>query len=201
MSYAPKGNRLPVDPIARRNSDGRITRTIALNRHLIPMPPLVFPASSWQASMKMPQIVDAFGHPEYLALQWRIAQLLDKANALPELSELDVIRLHDLSDLLPIVVRKTSGGIAARWPATNLLPIFGNWPVFSDLQARFRVRDGRHEVYDAIGFLHASSAALDLIEARLGPKSRALVGLWTAARKQPPVGVNGDIPFDFRGGE
>ncbi|WP_207468238.1 hypothetical protein [Paracoccus fontiphilus] len=102
---------------------------------------------------------------------------MDNADALPELTDRNVILLADLSDLLPIVLRKAAGGIGARWPSTHLLPVFGNWPTFSDVQERFRVRDGQQEVYDAIGFLHAVNASLDLIEGRLGSKSRALIGL------------------------
>ena len=183
-SSAPIANRLPVDPIARRLPDGRIIRVIRYNRHLIAMPKLAFPATSWQATMSMPWIVKDFGHPEYLALQWRIEQLLSQAGELPELSDLDVIRINDLSDLLRIVIHKVAAGIASRWPAEKLLPIFGNWPTFSEVQGRFRVRNGRQEVYDAIGFLHSVSLSLDLIEARL----------------HRPAFANGNVPFDFRGG-
>lgn len=169
--------RLPVDPVARRQPDGSVIYVLRYNRHLIEMPTLVFPAHSCLAGRAINEIGQTFGHLEYLVTLARIDTLQSNADALLELTDRDVILLADLADLLPIVIRKARGGIAARWPSTHLLPVFGNWPTFSDVQERFRVRDGRQEVYDAIGFLHAVNASLDLIEGRLGPKSRALIGL------------------------
>lgn len=177
MRFTNITTRLPVDPVARRQPDGSITYVLRYNRHLIEMPPLVFPPHSWLSRLPLTEIVRGCGHLEYLITTARIEALMDNADALPELTDRDVMLLADLSDLLPIVLRKAAGGIAARWPSTHLLPIFGNRPTFSDTQGRFRARDGRQEVYDAIGFLHAVNASLDLIEGRLGPKSRALIGL------------------------
>lgn len=177
MRFTNITTRLPVDPVARRRADGSIIYVLRYNRHLIEMPPLVFPPHSWLSRVPMAEIVKGYGHPEFLVAAARIEVLLDNADAMPELTDRDVMLLVDLADLLPIVLRKAAGGIAARWPSTHLLPVFGNWPTFSDVQERFKVRDGRQEVYDAIGFLHAVNASLDLIEGRLGPKSRALIGL------------------------
>lgn len=175
MHTSHPASRMPVDPVARRLPDGRAIRVIPLNRHLIVMPPLQF--TSWRADLTPEWAVSSFGHVEVVALLERLAQMIRRADCIDELTDLDVIMINDLDTLVPLVMGKVTSGLASRWPSTHLLPIFGNWPTFSELQARFRVRDGRQEVYDAIGWLHGVSASLDLIEARFGERSRRLIGL------------------------
>lgn len=171
--FAPLPVQLPHDTVMRVSVDGSAIRVLPMNRHLIPMPEIRFPQHFHQ--MTMPEIVAAYGHPEYLLQQARIAALLDNTVDLPELTARDVILLNDFADLLPIVIRKASGGIASRWSHKYLLPIFGTFPSFDEVQGRFQVRDGRQEVYDAIGFLHSVSAFLDRLEATLSPASKALI--------------------------
>ncbi|KJZ32155.1 hypothetical protein TW83_04530 [Paracoccus sp. S4493] len=171
--FAPLPVRLPHGPVERDPTDGRTIRVLPMNRHLIPMPEIRFPRHFGQ--MTMPQIVSAYGHPEYLLQQARIAALIDTAAEIGELTDRDVIMLQDLTDLLAIVIRKASGGIASRWSHKYLLPIFGTFPSFDEVQGRFQVRDGRQEVYDAIGFLHSVSVYLDRLEATLNPVSKALI--------------------------
>lgn len=171
--FAPLPVRLPHGPVERNSTDGRAIRVLPMNRHLIPMPEIRFPRHFGQ--MTMPQIVSAYGHPEYLLQQARIAALIDTAAEIGELTDRDVIMLQDLTDLLAIVIRKASGGIASRWSHKYLLPIFGTFPSFDEVQGRFQVRDGRQEVYDAIGFLHSVSVHLDRLEATLSPASKALI--------------------------
>lgn len=171
--FAPLPVRLPHGPVERDPTDGRAIRVLPMNRHLIPMPKIRFPRHFGQ--MTMSEIVLAYGHPEYLLQQARIAALIDTAADIPELTARDVIVLQDLTDLLAIVIRKASGGIASRWSHKYLLPIFGTFPSFDEVQGRFQVRDGRQEVYDAIGFLHSVSVHLDRLEATLSPASKALI--------------------------
>lgn len=177
MPTSPIVNRLPVEPIARRQPDGRIIRVIRHNRHHITTPELAFRPQSWRADMSVNSIVSSFGHPEYMVIDSRIEVLLDNTDILPEISARDVHNLKVMQALLPLIVEPVREKITASWPASHLLPIFGNWPTFSDLQARFRQRNGRQEAYDAIGFLHGVSASLDLMEGRLGSGSLVFVGM------------------------
>lgn len=171
--FAPLPVQMPHAPVLRVSVDGSAIRVLPMNRHLIPMPEISFPRHFHQ--MAMSEIVAAYGHPEYLLQQARIAVLRDNAMDIHELTARDVILLNDFADLLAIVIRKASGGIASHWSHKYLLPMFGTFPTFDEVQARFQVRDGRQEVYDAIGFLHSVSAFLDRLEATLSPASKALI--------------------------
>lgn len=175
--------RLPVGPVFRRQTDGSIARVLPLYRHLVPMPELDFRDGLLRISAEelRRQGGDAsglwFAHPEVLVLIARISALLEHADIIVDLTQRDVCLLKDADALIHMVIEPVSSGISALWPSSHLLPIFGNWPTFEDVQARFRERNGRREVYDAIGFLHRVGGFVDLIEQKLGARSRELIGL------------------------
>lgn len=171
-------NRLPVDPIARRNPDGRITRTIAYNRHLIPLPRPTFPPHSWKATC---DLGSTFGHPEIALGMDRIEALLSCSN---HLTEREIIRLRMLDAVLPVVIEPVRETVAARWSPDFLLPCFGNFPTHGEVVREFKERGGRGEVYRAIGFFFTAMMTVELIEARLRSAF-----------------ANGNVPFDFHGGE
>lgn len=158
---------LPVGPVAVRQADGSISRIIPLDRHLIPMPSLVFPAWSWKASVNL---ADAFGHPEVALVLDRIEHLLNPARADRggplALSEADTLRLRALEAALPVVIEPVRANIAARWSPEFLLPCFGNFPSHGAVLREFRERNGRGEAYRAIGFVHSAAMTVELIEAR-----------------------------------
>lgn len=170
MHAASPINRLPVDPIARRLPDGRILRVIPFNRHLIPMPPLIYPEWSFKSDPKL--WVYNWGHPEIALLADRIEYLLDPARIdggdAFALSEVEILRLRSLEAVLPVVIEPVRKAIAARWSADFMLPCFGNWPTHGEVLRGFKERGGRGEVYHAIGFFHSAAMVVELIEAR-GP--------------------------------
>lgn len=175
--------RLPVGPVFRRQPDGSIARVLPPYRHLVPMPEIDFRDGLLRTSAEelRRQGGDAsglwFAHPEVLVLIARISMLLEHADSIPEVTPRDAYLLETANGLICLAIAPASSGISARWPSSHLLPIFGNWPKFEDVQARFRERNGRREVYDAIGFLHRVGGIVDLIEQKLGVRSRALIGL------------------------
>jgi hypothetical protein len=178
LTSAPIAKLLPHDPIGRRGRDGRPYRVIPINRHLLPFPEIVHPSWSWRAGC---DFVAAFGHPEVAFTMQRIEALLDDPNRLTE-REITHLRMFDA--VLPVAFEPVREAIAARFPAGCLLPVFGHWATLAEVQSAFRERGGRGEVYRAICFLNSVTVVLDLIEARLAP-----------------VAANGNVPFDFRGGE
>jgi hypothetical protein len=179
MAYynAPIASLIPHDPIGRRGRDGRAYRVIPFNRHLILFPRVAYPAWSWKADCDP---VDAFGHPEVLFTLHRIDCLLDQPHLL---TERDIANLRMFAAALPVIFEPVREAIADRFPAGFLLPCFGNFTPLGAVQGAFRERGGRGEVYRALGFLHAVTVVLDLIEARL----------------HPPIG-DGNVRFDFRVG-
>jgi hypothetical protein len=176
-SISPIANRITHEPIGRRDRDGRAYRVIPFNRHLIPFPQIAYPASSWKACCDP---VDAFGHPEVLFTLHRIDCLLDHPHWL---TERDIYHLRMFASALPVVFEPVRQKITDRFPAGLLLPCFGNFTPLGAVQGAFRERGGRGEVYRAIGFLHAVTVALDLLEAR--PLS---------------IAADGNPRFDFRVG-
>ncbi len=182
MAYhaAPIAILLPHDPIGRRGPDGRAFRVIPLNRHLLPMPKIAHPAWSWRAGC---DLAATFGHPEVCFLLQRIEALLSNPD---RLSERDILQLRAYEANIPLVIEPVREAIAKRFPANRLLPVFGNWSTLTEVLSRFQVRGGRGEVYRALGFINSVTVAVDLIEARLAPVR---------------IGTNGDVGFDFRGGE
>lgn len=175
---APIAKLLPHDPIGRRAPDGRTYRVIPMDRHLLPFPQIVHPSWSWRASC---DFVDAFGHPEVAFVMQRIEALLaDPAR----LTDREIMHLRMADAALPVVFEPVREEIAERFPAGRLLPVFGHWATLTEVQSAFRERGGRGEVYRAICWLNSITVFLDVIEARLF----ASVG-------------NGNVPFDFRGGE
>lgn len=177
-SSAPIAKLLPHDPIGRRARDGRTFRVIPLNRHLLPFPKVEHPSWSWRAGC---DFADTFGHPEVGFTMQRIEALLSVPD---RLSEREIAHLRMFDAVLPVVFEPVRKAIAERFPAGRLLPIFGHWATLSEVQNAFRERGGRGEVYRAICFLNSVTVSLDLIEARVGL-----------------VVPNGNVPFDFRGGE
>lgn len=175
---APIAKLLPHDPIGRRARDGRTYRVIPLNRHLLPFPQVEHPSWSWRSTH---DLTDAFGHIEVAFTMQRIEALLSDPD---RLSEREIMHLRTFDAVLPVVFEPVRKAVAARFPAGRLLPVFGHWATLSEVQVAFRERGGRGEVWRAICFLNSVMVSLDLIEARVGL-----------------VFPNGNVPFDFRGGE
>lgn len=184
MAEEAKPVHLPVGPTVRRLPDGRIIRVIAHNRHLIRLPRQTYPATSWKATCDMGRI---FGHPEIAIGMDRIEALLCRAN---DLTEREIMRLKMLEAVLPVVIEPVRQAIAARWPADFLLPCFGNFPTHGEVVRDFKMRGGRGEVYQAIGFFYVAMMTVDLIEARLA-----------ASKQTQGFSASGNVAYEFRGDE